>query len=294
MFISKKTVKLLFALLITTISAATMALAYDVKIGTVNVDSNLNVREKASSKSSITGSLKKDSEVVIVGAEEDWYSIIADRKAGYVYSEYVSIAEDKDIDIGYGMITGSVVNVRKDTGTESEILTRLKKATSVKLCGVKNGWFKVETGELTGYVDSEYIKFVESFDMDSSTELRSQIVSYAKKFLGVKYVYGGTTTNGFDCSGFTQYVFNEFDIDLPRTSLSQSKSCVRISKDQLMPGDLVFFSGINSSSSSVGHVGIYIGNGSFIHAPSTGDVVKISKLSSSYYQKHYVCAGRVL
>lgn len=113
------------------------------------------------------------------------------------------------------------------------------------------------------------------------------IVAYASNFLGTPYVWGGTTPKpGFDCSGFTQYVFAHFGVKLGRTTWDQIKNGVEISRDELQPGDLVFY---GSSRSNPTHMGIYVGNGSYIHAPRTGDVIKISP----YDRKDYVMARRV-
>lgn len=99
------------------------------------------------------------------------------------------------------------------------------------------------------------------------------IVDFAARFLGVPYVWGGESPSGFDCSGFTQYVYGHFGVSLNRKSSAQASNGVPVSRDELQPGDLVFF------GSPIHHVGIYIGNGQYIHAPQTGDVVKISDLS---------------
>lgn len=109
-------------------------------------------------------------------------------------------------------------------------------------------------------------------------------VAIASKYLNVPYVWGGTTPSGFDCSGLVQYTYRQLGVSLPRTTYEQVKSGTAVSKSQLEPGDLVFF----GSASSPHHVGIYVGNGCYIHAPRTGDVVKISSLSS---RRDY-CAGR--
>ena len=108
---------------------------------------------------------------------------------------------------------------------------------------------------------------------------QAQIVKYAKKFIGVRYVYGGTSPRtGFDCSGFVRFVYAHFGIDLPHYSGAQFQMGRRVSEAGLRPGDLVFFEGL-------GHVGLYIGGGRFIHAPHTGTRVSIDTLShhGSYY-----------
>ncbi|WP_052447474.1 C40 family peptidase [Clostridium polynesiense] len=102
----------------------------------------------------------------------------------------------------------------------------------------------------------------------------TSLINYAYQFLGVKYVYGGTTPSGFDCSGFTSYVFRHFGYNIGRTTYDQIKAGRGVSRAEMQPGDLVF--------THAGHVGIYVGNNNFIHAPHTGDVVKVSKVYKFY------------
>jgi cell wall-associated NlpC family hydrolase len=102
-----------------------------------------------------------------------------------------------------------------------------------------------------------------------------RVVSYAKHFLGVPYVYGGSTPHGFDCSGFVRYVYAHFGVTLPHSSYAQFGDGRRVVRGSLRPGDLVFFD-------SVGHVGIYIGNGRFIHAPHSGTRVRIERFAGWY------------
>jgi cell wall-associated NlpC family hydrolase len=112
------------------------------------------------------------------------------------------------------------------------------------------------------------------------------VVGVAMQYLGVQYSWGGATPSGFDCSGLVAYAYAQVGVSLPHSSYSQYGYGVPVSRDQLQPGDLVFFDGL-------GHVGIYIGGGQFIHAPHTGDVVKISSLGESWYAATYVGARRI-
>jgi cell wall-associated NlpC family hydrolase len=118
----------------------------------------------------------------------------------------------------------------------------------------------------------------------------TSIINYAKKFLGTKYVWGGNSlTNGIDCSGFTQQVFKQFGISLPRVAADQAKVGKSVSKSNLQPGDLVFF---NTTGKSYSHVGIYIGNGQFINAASQG--VSIGNINDKYWGPKFQSAKRIL
>ncbi len=121
----------------------------------------------------------------------------------------------------------------------------------------------------------------------------AEIIDYAKRFLGVKYVWGGTTSKGFDCSGYVQYVFNHFDISLSRTSAAQAKNGTAVKKADLLPGDLVFFD-TDGGKNRINHVGIYIGGGKMIHSSSQHKGVVISAIDSGFYSKTYMTARRVL
>ena len=115
------------------------------------------------------------------------------------------------------------------------------------------------------------------------------LVASAKKYLGVPYVWGGTSPKGFDCSGLMQYVCRQNGISLPRVAASQRNAGKYVSRANLQPGDLVFF----GKGGRITHVGMYVGNGNMIHAPQTGDVVKISSINSSYRVASYAGAVRV-
>ena len=112
------------------------------------------------------------------------------------------------------------------------------------------------------------------------------VVGIAMQYLGVPYVWGGASPSGFDCSGLIMYAYGKMGISLPHHAASQYAMGSPVSRDQLEAGDLVFFNGL-------GHAGIYVGGGSFIHAPHSGDVVKISSLSDSWYAQTWVGARRL-
>lgn len=123
-----------------------------------------------------------------------------------------------------------------------------------------------------------------------SNYINRRIISTAMQYIGVPYVFGGTSPYGFDCSGYVQYVFAHAGISLPRTADAQYEVGTPISTADLMPGDAVFFTTYTYGAS---HVGIYVGDGNFIHASSSRGVT-ISSLSSAYYSTHYIGARRMM
>ncbi|MBQ7975209.1 MAG: C40 family peptidase [Clostridia bacterium] len=149
-------------------------------------------------------------------------------------------------------------------------------------------------------IDEETASAIEKGDFSKNQWVRieknssgnaNSVISTAKKYIGTPYVWGGTSPNGFDCSGLMQYVYGQHGIKLNRTAAQQLKNGSPVNKRDLKPGDMVFFTGSNGSVKAPGHVGMYIGNDKFIHAPQTGDVVKVSSLSA---RSDYVGARRVM
>ena len=121
------------------------------------------------------------------------------------------------------------------------------------------------------------------------SSFREQIVQTAMAMMGTPYVYGGATPRGFDCSGLVQYSYQKAGINVPRTSRGQYRSAKPVPVAAARPGDLVFF----ASNQKISHVGIYLGDDEFIHAPETGQSVKISSIQDGYYQARFVGAGRI-
>ena len=136
---------------------------------------------------------------------------------------------------------------------------------------------------------------VEEQKEETTTETNKSadaIVAYAKTFQGYPYVYGSNGPSSFDCSGFVQYVYKHFGYSLSRSSKTQANDGVAVSKSNLQPGDILIFK--NTAKTEIGHVGIYIGNGQFIHASNPRTGVTIASLSSASYQQRYVTARRIL
>ncbi len=193
-----------------------------------------------------------------------------------------------------GVVAVNVLNVRSGPSTNDEILGKLAIDDKVKIVAVTGNWYQIEYGTGLAYVAGEYVSLNSKADYSNSTSgaTGANVVEYAKKYIGVPYQYGGVSPSGFDCSGFVKYVMSNFNCTLPHSSNDQYSYGTRIEKSNLVAGDLVFF--VYPGSSRIGHVGIYVGDGNFIHSPKPGQSVKIDTLSSGYFANCYYGATRVV
>lgn len=205
----------------------------------------------------------------------------------------------------------TVCVVRRSASTGSTVIGCLPDGASVTVLGTKNGFYRIDCAEMTGYIRTTqvqrdafgqyYIRCVENasetrvmrvYNESAAASLRSQVRTEALKHRGVPYVYGGSTPRGFDCSGFTQYVLARAGVYINRTCLTQLQNGLIISKAELQCGDLVFFQNTGEDGGFASHVGIYLGDGKLIHAGSKG--ITVVNLSDSYFTYHYMCARRMI
>lgn len=189
-----------------------------------------------------------------------------------------------------GTVTASALNVRKSPSTSAAKLGKLANGAKVTIYSTSNGWHKIKYGNGYGYVSAQYVSIDSTKPVNTTAD---KVIAEAKKHQGTPYVWGGTTTKGFDCSGFTQYVFRQCGVTIGRTTKDQINNGTSVAKANLRKGDLVFFKDTYSGCKNPSHVGIYIGGNQFIHASSSKGVT-ISDLSSSYYTQHYYAARRVI
>lgn len=212
----------------------------------------------------------------------------------------------------------SSVYVRKGPTTKEEIVDSLILNAQVIVTAEAGDWYKVKVDGKTGYIAKRLLSNSQTEDatsrnaeereiQENTTEVAEnkaqtvtvsskgqEIVNYAKQYLGCKYVYGGSGPSTFDCSGFTMYVYKHFGISLSHSARAQSKNGRYVEKENLKPGDLVFFKDYETMD-GIGHCGIYVGDGNFIHASSgTGYCVKISTLLSGSYHTRYETARRLI
>ena len=124
----------------------------------------------------------------------------------------------------------------------------------------------------------------------ASDKTARKALDYAREMIGKPYKYAGNTPAGFDCSGLVNYSYGKAGVRMPRSTRSQRQSTVEVSARNLRAGDLLFF---DQEGAKASHVGLYIGNGRFDHAPSTGGKVRVDSLKSGFWKKHFVDARRV-
>jgi len=288
---------------------------------------DVNLRIAADATTLIYEKLSLNQEIVIYEELNDWTKCKKGETIGWVKTEFVTQGKPTIITnytqtmIGY--IVGSNINMRKLPDIASESITRLANNKKVNVIAASGDWYKIQSGDVKGWVHKDFLKVITQKEQDALTARKTeqertlvatksvaqptkiiapsvnntsttsdQVIEYAKKFLGTKYVYGGSSPSGFDCSGFVCYVYKNFGISLNRSSADMASNGVSVAKSNLKPGDLVFFD--TNMEGKISHVGIYIGNGQFIQS-SSGSTMKviISSLEGTYSKK-YVTARRVL
>lgn len=272
--------------------------AFATSIGGATVNAYwLNFRSQPSASSTILTAVPQGS-VVVVGAKanDGWYKVVYKGTVGYMSSKYVTFSEALDGNFGTGNTYGVGVNMRSGPSLSASVIGKFSNGVKMTVLGVYGGWYKVQYGAMTGYIYSDYFSLnggVSGITSVSPLSTKGDaIVTTAKKYLGTPYVWGGTSPSGFDCSGLVYYVYKENGYTINRTSATIYNNGVAVERENLQTGDVICFT--NSAGTAVGHVGIYIGDGQFIHASSGDGKVIISNLSNSYYNSHYVVARRIV
>ena len=261
----------------------------DVKGATGYVTADkVNLRKEANVESEIQEELELSSKVEVLEAEENWLKVKKGEKEGYIRTLYVSdeapVIEEPEVVVNENTTTNN-----GQSSSNNQVSNNGGQSSNSGSQSSSNS----NNNQATNNTQKPVQKPVETPAPPASNSSKaSAVVNLAYSKLGSPYEWGAEGPNTFDCSGFTSYVFrNAAGVSLPRTSGSQYGAGRSVSKSDLMPGDLVFFS---STGNGITHVGIYVGGGNMVHSPRTGDVVKVSSINSSYYTRTYVGAKRVL
>lgn len=274
---------------------------------------NVNVRKTPSTSGDSLGKLDEGDAVVVTGQNADWYRISYNGENAYISKDYIAgdsltkvtaVASEavenagQDFENTYGVVTASTgLKLRKEASTISTVLTVLPYGTEVNIDRIGQEWVRIITDDgQKGYVSAEYLSIRKGDRTTRSNDSSkgAEVINYAKQFIGTPYVWGGTNlSKGVDCSGFVYSVMKNFGINLNRSSYSMVSNGVEVSKSELQAGDLVFFN--SGGDSRISHVGIYMGDGNYIHSTDGAAYgVTITALNSGYSANTYVTARRVL
>ena len=220
---------------------------------------------------------------------------------------------------GYVNVTSSA-NVRDGASSSASVVTTLSRNTEINVVGESGEWYKITYGSISGSISKSLVSDTKLEETSRSTVERGtneiteqtesssestapaptpstgsvggqQVADLASQYIGYSYVYGGSSPSGFDCSGFAQYIFSSCGYSIGRTCSAQIGYGTAVSKSELVPGDLIFFN--NTSDGSIGHVGIYVGDGKIVHAANSRRGVTTDTINSGYYNTYYYAARRI-
>lgn len=296
-------------------------------IGFVNTN-DLRLRSDANTTSKVLDQAPLKDCVVVISKTGDWYKVNYNLQEGYMHSKYLDVLTCENAELGYGSISTSGVNLRSGPSTSYSSVGTASKNSKCYILGLNNGWYKVIYNSKICYIRSDFVDLTEiPYENKESTNSPkfyrtgkstgvapsaaaltgtassgnttaavsgvngAMILSEAQKHLGAPYVSGGASPSGFDCSGFVYYVLKQLGYSPYRTPVDQYNMGTSVTKENLKPGDIVFFA--NTYTSGLSHVGIYSGNGQFIHSPNSRSTVSYSDLTTGYWAEHYYGARRM-
>ncbi|MCR4598138.1 MAG: C40 family peptidase [Acetatifactor sp.] len=259
-------------------------------LGIANTDgANLNVREEPSTSGKLVGKMRNHAGCEVLEVADGWAKITSGEVNGYVSTDYLLMGADavnaaKSIVSTVAIAKENGINIRQEPSTDSQIMTQIGKGEELEFIEDLEDWIHVSIDDEDAYVFSEYVTVETKLDTavtmselrygDGVSNVRVDMVEYAKQFLGNPYKYGGTSlTKGIDCSAFVQAIYKKFGYKLERSSSVQSTKGTKISVSELKPGDLIFY----SKNGSINHVAMYIGGGQVIHASCPKYGIRISK-----------------
>ena len=269
-------------------------------VGGADTSTDVNLRSGAGTDTAILDTLPSGTAVIVISDNgSGWYEVHYNGLNGYMSADYLDFSSELGVSAS-GAVSGTDVNLRSGPGTDSAIVRVTSEGEEVSVTGVNGNWYQVSVGGDTGYIRSDYVALTKSGSESNSAAQASsgsgigeQIAAFAKQFLGTPYVWAAESPEeGFDCSGLVSYCFQSFGYSTNRTAATLYSNGTAVEKSDLQPGDAVFFR--SDGSSTISHVGLYIGNGEMIHASSSAGKVIITNIEDSgYYTRNYVGARRI-
>ena len=286
----------------------------------------LRLREEPNTNSKELAKAQRNEVVLILNkGKGGWYRVSYNLQEGYMLGGYLRILTKENVELGYGQVISEETVLYTQPDPQSEELCGLVQNDRCYTIGVNDGWYKVIFGEGIGYIPSPLLEltevpyenaassvspkfFVEGLSTGiapSAQALSGQkplkasgepvtgadILAETEQYLGIRYVHGGESPKGFDCSGLIYYVLRTLGYSAPRSVAAQARMGTPVGNDLLQPGDLVFFATLGGKSPT--HVGIYAGDGQFLHAPNSRSKVSYGDLTSGYWLKCYIGARRL-
>ncbi len=281
-------------------TAEDYALAYEraknanwgyTNLGISNVSDNLNIRAIAAEDGRLVGKLPKDAACEVIDMDDTWAHIQSGEVDGYVSRDYLLTGvpakfRAEELAVTVATVTTDSLKVRAEANTDSEVITLVPRGEELEVSAVEGDWVKVFLDDDEVYVSGEYVEvsaelgtaitMSELLYGQGISDVRVDLVEYAKQFVGNPYVWGGTSlTKGADCSGFVLSVFKKYGVTLPHSSRAQANCGTTIKVSEAKPGDLIFY----GKGKTINHVAIYIGGGQVIHASNPRTGIRISKVS---------------
>ncbi len=259
-------------------------------LGIAHVDNHLNIREEPNENGKLIGKLSKDAACEILEIDENgWAHIKSGKVEGYCSTEFLYLGEEavargREVASMIAIVNTQTLKVREQPNTDSIVITLIPEEEQLEVVEImENGWIKFLLDDEEAYVSGEYVDVEERLEKavtltelkygQGVSDVRVDLVQYAKQFVGNPYVWGGTSlTNGADCSGFTLSIYKKYGVSLPQHAASQAQLGTKVDYNSAQPGDLVFY----AKNGRINHVAIYIGNGQVIHASSPKTGIKIS------------------
>lgn len=263
--------------------------------------SKLNFRVEEGTDSDVHKVLDYGTAVTVLEDNGDWLKVKHNDQEGYVFAKYLT-DESPVVEVynsGAESVKGATTETQNNP-TDEENSSQGNEETSTEDSSNSNSGSDESSNSGSNESSNSGSNSSGEESSDSSSDVPASSSSSVQSVLnlayskqGLPYVWGAEGPNSFDCSGFTKYVFkNSVGVSIPRTSKEQANFGQTVSKSNLQPGDMVFFT--TDGSGQVSHVGIYVGGGSMIHAPSSGKNIKVTSIESSYYTQRFVTAKRVL